>query len=47
MYISDEFSIKVKKYICDNFNEKDYSKPGAQKVKGAQEMHTKLLGLQV
>lgn len=39
MYISDEFSVKVKKYICDNFNEKDYSKPGAKKVKGAQEAH--------
>ena len=39
MYISDEFSLKVKKYISDNFNEKDYSKPGAKKVKGAQEAH--------
>ena len=39
MYISDEFSVKVKKYICDNFNEKDYSKPGSKKVKGAQEAH--------
>jgi DNA topoisomerase-1 len=39
MYISDEFSLKVKKYVSDNFNEKDYSKPGAKKVKGAQEAH--------
>ena len=39
MYISDEFSLKVKKYISDNFNEKDYSKPCAKKVKGAQEAH--------
>ena len=39
MYISDEFSVLVKKYICDNFNETDYCKPGAKKVKGAQEAH--------
>ena len=39
MYISDEFSVLVKKYISDNFNETDYCKPGAKKVKGAQEAH--------
>ena len=33
MYISDEFSVLVKKYICDNFNETDYCKPGAKKSK--------------
>ena len=39
MYISDEFSVLVKKYICDHFNETDYCKPGVKKVKGAQEAH--------
>ena len=39
MYISDEFSVKVEKFVCDNFSEKDYSKPTAKKVKGAQEAH--------
>ena len=33
MYISDEFSVLVHKYICDNFNETDYCKPGAKKGK--------------
>lgn len=39
MYISDEFSKKVKKFIGDKFNASDYCKPGAKKVKGAQEAH--------
>ena len=39
MYISDEFSNKIKKYIGDKFNSSDYCKPGAKKVKGAQEAH--------
>jgi DNA topoisomerase-1 len=39
MYISDEFSQKIGKYVSDNFSEKDYSKPSAKKVKGAQEAH--------
>jgi len=39
MFISDEFSLKIKKYICDNFNESDYCKPVTKKVKGAQEAH--------
>lgn len=39
MYISDDFSKKVKKFIGDKFNTSDYCKPGAKKVKGAQEAH--------
>ena len=39
MYISDDFSKKVKKYIGDNFNTNDYCSPGSKKVKGAQEAH--------
>jgi len=39
MYISDDFSKKVKKFVGDNFNSSDYCKPGAKKVKGAQEAH--------
>ena len=39
MFISDEFSNKIKKYIGDKFNSSDYCKPGAKKVKGAQEAH--------
>ena len=39
MFISDEFSKKVNKYINDNFSSSDYCKPGAKKVKGAQEAH--------
>ncbi len=39
MYISDEFSNKINKFIGDKFNSSDYCKPGVKKVKGAQEAH--------
>ena len=39
MYISDDFSNEVKKYIGDNFRPSDYCSPSSKKVKGAQEAH--------